>query len=293
MPRFGSHFSIAGGLHQALLAVERYGFKTLQLFTKAPSQWGAAPHRPDELARFRRLRRQLRLHRPIVHAGYLINIASPSDDLWRRSIDALVDEMERAEAIEASDLVLHVGAHSGQGVEHGIRRAIQALDEVTSRGLGQSVRILLETTAGHGTTLGHRFEHLAEILDGVQDPQRFGVCFDTCHVFAAGYPLSPESAYRQTMREFDRVIGLRQIRAFHLNDSKRELGSGLDRHAHIGRGHLGLEPFRLLVNDYRFRSKSMILETPKETLPGVGDMDAENYRVLRELLSNGSSHRGP
>jgi deoxyribonuclease-4 len=292
MPRFGAHLSIAGGLHQALLAAQRYGFTALQLFTKSPSQWSAAPLNPEEIKAFRSLRRQLGLPRPIVHDAYLINLATPDDTLWRRSVEAFVDEIRRADAIEASDLVFHPGAHSGDGESKAVRRVIEALNEVTARSPDSKVRLLLETTAGQGSTIGHRFEHLAEILAGLRVPKRFGVCFDTCHVFAAGYSLSPESEYRRTMCQFDRIVGLRQIRVFHLNDSKRELGSRVDRHAHLGRGFLGLEPFRLLVNDRRFQTRSMIMETPKENLPEVGDMDAENFRVLQDLWSPSEAKSG-
>jgi deoxyribonuclease-4 len=171
----------------------------------------------------------------------------------------------------------------GSGDDAGLRRVAMAIDEVHRRGQGYRVKILLETTAGQGTTLGWRFEHLARILEGVADPRRMGVCLDTCHVFAAGYALSPRSEYEATMREFDRWIGLKQLRLFHANDSLKSLGSRVDRHAHIGRGCLGLEPFRLLVNDPRFRDRPMILETPKEENDN-DDMDAVNLAVLRGLV---------
>lgn len=283
MPRFGAHLSIAGGLHQALLSAQRYGFTTLQIFTKAPSQWNAPPIKAEEAAHFRRLRREMGLPRPVVHDAYLINLASPDESLWRRSVEAFIDEVHRADAIEASYLITHPGAHLGRGEDVGIQRVVDALNEMTLRCPRSRVRVLLETTAGQGSTIGHRFEHLAAILDRVHEPSRFGACFDTCHVFAAGYALEPESEYRRTMRELDRLVGLGRVKVFHLNDSKRELGSRVDRHEHLGRGHLGLEPFRFIVNDRRFQSRAMILETPKESLPGLGDMDEENHRILREL----------
>lgn len=291
MPRFGAHLSIAGGLHQALLSAQRYGFTAFQIFTKAPSQWDARPITPEEAAHFRRLRRELGLRRPVVHVAYLINLASPADHLWRRSVEAFIDEVRRADAIEASDLITHPGAHQGEGEDVGIQRVIDALNEVTERCRNSRVRILLETTAGQGRTIGHRFEHLAAILAGLNEPKRFGVCFDTCHVFAAGYALEPEPEYRRTMRELDRHVGLGRVKVFHVNDSKRELGSRVDRHEHLGRGCLGMEPFRRIVNDRRFQSRAMILETPKGSLPGLGDMDAENHRILQELWRQG--HVGP
>jgi deoxyribonuclease-4 len=284
MPLFGSHLSVAGGLHHALLAAAEYGFDTVQLFTKAPSQWAAKPITDDDAALFRRVRRKTRLRAPIVHDSYLINLASPDPALWRRSVEAFVDEVQRCEQIGAAYLVTHPGAHLDAGEEAGINRVILALNEVHQRCADCKVRILLETTAGQGSTLGHRFEHLAAMIDGCEQPGRIGVCLDTCHVFAAGYALAPEAEYRKTMREFDKLVGLRRIKVFHVNDSKREFGSRVDRHAHIGRGHLGLEPFRLLVNDPRFRTRPMILETPKEELPELGDMDVVNVGVLKGLL---------
>src|SRR5262249_38974664 len=201
---------------------------------------------------------QLRLL--LAHDSYLINLASPEKTLYRRSIEAFVIELQRAERLGLDYLVAHPGAHVGSGEEAGLARVAVALDEVHQRCPNCRVQVLLETTAGQGSTLGHRFEHLARILDLVRQPERLGVCFDTCHVFAAGYPLAPATAYGKTMAEFDRVIGLARLRAFHVNDSLKPLGSRRDRHAHLGRGCLGLEPFRLLVNDRRFRDRPMVLE---------------------------------
>src|SRR5262245_28793925 len=283
MPLFGSHLSIAGGLHNALVCAAEYGFDAVQLFSKSPNQWAAKPITKEDATLFRRTRLQTRLRPIIVHDSYLINLASPEPTLWRRSVEAFVEEVQRCEAIGASYLVTHPGAHLGAGEEAGIARVVLALNEVHERCGDRKVRILLETTAGMGSTLGHRFEHLAAMIDGVEHPERLGVCLDTCHVFAAGYPLAPEAEYRKTMREFDRRVGLRRIKAFHVNDSKREFGSRVDRHAHIGRGHLGLEPFRLLLNDRRFRNRPMVLETPKEEGDKT-DMDAVNLATLRNLM---------
>ena len=193
-------------------------------------------------------------------------------------------ELQRAEQLGLRYLVTHPGAHIDSGEEAGLTRVATALDEVHARCPGLRVRVLLETTAGQGSTLGHRFEHLGRILSLVADPARLGVCFDTCHVFAAGYGLAPEAEYRATLRAFDRAVGWRRLRAFHLNASRKPLGSRVDRHAHIGQGQLGLEPFRLLVNDPRFRNRPMVLETPKEE-GDQGDMDAVNLATLRGLLA--------
>jgi deoxyribonuclease-4 len=284
MPLFGAHMSIAGGFYQAALDAQARGSDTLQVFTKAPSQWYGRDLTAEEVRLFRRTLRQTKLRFPVAHDSYLINLASPDEALYRRSVEAFIAELLRSEQLGLRYLVTHPGAALDSGEDAGLRRVATALDEVHARCPGLRVQVLLETTAGQGTTLGHRFEHLARILALIAAPERVGVCFDTCHVFAAGYALSPEPEYRGTMRAFDKVIGFKNLRVFHVNDSLREQGSRVDRHAHIGRGHLGLEPFRLLVNDRRFRNRPMILETPKED-GAEKDMDAVNLAALRGLLA--------
>jgi deoxyribonuclease-4 len=283
MPLFGAHMSIAGGCHNALLDAVRHGCSTVQLFTKNANQWQGKPISDDEAALFRRTLRGSGLRYPTAHDSYLINLASPDDSLYRRSIEAFIDELQRAEKLRLSYLVTHPGASLDSGEEAGLARVAAALDEVHARCPGLRVRTLLETTAGQGSSLGHRFEHLARILSLVKEPNRLGVCLDTCHVFAAGYALAPEAEYRATLRAFQRVVGLSRLRLFHVNDSLKPLGSRVDRHAHIGRGQLGLEPFRLLVNDRRFRNRPMILETAKEEVDEK-DMDAVNLAALRGLV---------
>lgn len=285
MPLFGAHLSVAGGFHKALLAAQAHGCQSVQVFTKAPSQWSGRPIGDDEARLFHRILRETKLRLPIGHDSYLINLASPDADLYRKSVEAFVDELQRAEKLRLSYLVTHPGAHLGTGEEEGLQRVAEALDEVHRRCAGFRVRILLETTAGQGTCLGHRFEHLRRILERVAEPERLGVCLDTCHVFAAGYALAPQAEYRATFREFDRLIGVKRLKAFHVNDSLKPQGSRVDRHAHVGQGHLGLEPFRLLVNDPRFRNRPMVLETPKEA-PECDDMDAVNLAALRGLVGS-------
>jgi deoxyribonuclease-4 len=310
MPLFGAHMSIAGGYHNALLHAQEYGCDTVQLFvsqprawpvtaapagktifqsgkflTKSANQWRAKELTDDDINTFHETLCNTRLRLPLAHGSYLINLASPDETLYRRSIEAFVVELQRAERLGLSYLVTHPGSHLDSGEEAGLRRVALALDEVHARCPGFHVEVLLETTAGQGSNLGHRFEHLARILSLVAEPQRLGICFDTCHVFAAGYALAPRRAYRATLDEFDRLLGLDRLRAFHLNDSLKPQGSRVDRHAHIGLGCLGLEPFRLLVNDRRFRDRPMILETPKDD-PADGDMDAVNLRVLRDLVQD-------
>jgi deoxyribonuclease-4 len=283
MPLFGAHMSVAGGCHNALLAAQAHGCDTVQLFTKNANQWAARDFTDDEAALFHRTLRDTKLRFPTAHDSYLINLASPDEALYRKSLEAFVGEVQRAERLGLSYLVTHPGAHVDSGEEAGLAKVAKALDEVHARCPGFRVKVLLETTAGQGSSLGWRFEHLARILALVADPERLGVCLDTCHVFAAGYALAPEKEYRATLQAFDRAVGLKRLKAFHLNDSLKPLGSRVDRHAHIGRGQLGLEPFRLLVNDRRFRGRPMILETAKED-GDEKDMDAVNLRVLRGLI---------
>lgn len=284
-PPLGVHCSIAGGVKNALVEANRLHCQTVQLFTKNASQWAGKPFAPGEAAEFRKLLRKSRLKFPTAHDSYLINLASPDPALWRKSVEGFIDEMIRAEALGLKYLVTHPGAHVGCGEEVGIASVGRAIDETHSRCPDFKVKIFLELTAGQGSCLGCKFEHLAEIFKRIREPKRVGVCLDTCHVFAAGYWLSPQAEYEKTMREFDRVIGLKRLKLFHLNDSKKPCGSRVDRHEHIGKGCLGLEPFRLIVNDPRFQKTSMILETPKHNADGT-EMDPVNLATLRGLCGD-------
>ena len=283
MAILGAHMSIAGGYDKAVERAAQCGCDCVQLFTRNNRQWRANAISPEQSDRFGRSLLQRRISHPLAHASYLINLASPSDALWQRSVDSLVMELQRAEALEIPYVVVHPGCATGTSVEAGLARVVRAIDESHARTQGLRVKCLLETTAGQGVSLGGRFEHLATILDGVQAPDRLGGCFDTCHVFAAGYPLNSLRDYRATMKRLDAAVGLAMVKAFHLNDSKRELGSHVDRHAHIGRGQLGPEPFAHLLNDARFRRVPMYLETPKGH-DGGEDWDVLNLRTLRGLV---------
>jgi deoxyribonuclease IV len=283
MPLFGAHMSIVGGCHNALLSAMKYGCGSVQLFTKSNNQWAAKELLPEDVQLFRQTRRQSGLRYLMAHDCYLINLASPNQKLYRKSIEAFTIELQRAELLGLHYLVTHPGSPLDAGEEFGLARVATALDEVHARCPSFRVKVLLETTAGQGNTLGHRFEHLARIIERVKEPKRLGVCFDTCHVFAAGYPLWPPANYEETVKEFHKVIGMPRLHAFHINDSLKPQGSRVDRHAHIGRGEIGLEPFRLLVNDPRFRNRPMVLETPKES-PDGEDMDAVNLATLRSLV---------
>jgi deoxyribonuclease-4 len=311
MPLFGAHLSIAGGVHNAVLAARSYWMQAVQIFTASPqswpvsppvsagkaafrsgkfltknaNQWSAKELSDEEVRLFRRALRGSGIRVTMAHDSYLINLASPDEMLYRRSLEAFIIEVRRAERLGLHYLIMHPGSPGEENPERGLARVADALDEVHRRCSGYCVRVLLETTAGQGYSLGHRFEQLARILELVEAPDRLGVCLDTCHVFAAGYSLAPEAEYKATMRAFDRIVGLRRLRAFHLNDSLKPLGSRVDRHAHIGCGCLGIEPFRLLVNDPRFRNRPMILETPKED-DVEDDMDRVNLNTLRGLVKD-------
>lgn len=283
MPILGAHMSIAGGYHLAVEAADKLGMDCVQLFTKNASQWRAAELTDEMARRFQAALSSSNVAHPIAHDSYLINLASPDEPLWRRSIEAFVEELRRAEKLGIPYVVTHPGAFTTSSESRGLRRIIRALNEVHAQTGELAARCLLETTAGQGSTLGWRFEQLGAILDGVKHPQRLGVCFDTCHVFAAGYAMATRSQYKATLDEFDAAVGIERIKAFHLNDSRRELGARVDRHAAIGRGEMGLKPFRNLLGDRRFREIPMYMETPKGKEDGV-ELDEINLRTLRSLV---------
>jgi deoxyribonuclease IV len=285
MPILGAHQSIAGGHCRAVELAKEHGCQCVQLFTKNSNQWSGKPIAPEEAGRFRETLRNLGIAHPIAHDSYLINLASPDCRLWERSVAAFIEELRRADCLGIPYVVTHPGSYTTATEAEGLRNVILALDKVCSEAKSHnlSAECLLETTAGQGTNLGWRFEHLATILEGVKNPDKVNVCFDTCHVFAAGYPLTPRREYEATMQEFDRVVGLQRIKAFHLNDSRRELGSRVDRHEHIGRGAIGVEAFRNLLRDPRFEDVPMYLETPKGEENGE-NLDVINLRTLRNLL---------
>jgi deoxyribonuclease IV len=286
MPILGAHQSIAGGYYKAAEAAARCGCECVQLFTKNNNQWRAKAISDEEVARFRAALAENNVGHPLSHNSYLINMAAAEGALWTQSVAAFVVELQRAEQLGIPYVVAHPGAYTNTSEEAGLAQIVRALNKVHAQTPGLKAKCLLENTAGQGSSLGCRFEHLATIIDGVKDPDRLGVCIDTCHTFAAGYPLSPKKEYLATMRELDRLVGLDRVRAFHLNDSKKPFGSRVDRHEHIGKGHLGLEPFRLLLNDRRFRKIPMYLETPKEAdgeFRGT-ELDQMNLATLRGLV---------
>lgn len=283
MPILGAHMSIAGGYEKAVERAATVGCDCFQIFTKPTTQWRAPPIQPEQACQFQEAVRRYGLCCPYGHDNYLVNLASPKKRLWKKSIEAFVEELHRAELLGLRWLVFHPGAYVEGTAEEGLQRIIAALKEVFHQTEALKVGCLVETTAGQGTQLGYRFEHLAEILAHSPTPERMGVCFDTCHVFAAGYPLWPRSALEHTFQQFDRMVGYKQIRAFHLNDSLRPCGSRVDRHAHIGQGQIGIEPFRWFLQNPQFQNVPMYLETPKGTTPDGQDWDQYNLALLRQL----------
>jgi len=275
--------SIAGGFPQAILRAREVDATALQIFVKSSNQWAARPFAPGEVEAYLEASREAGLDRhTLAHASYLINLASPDAALWEKSVAALRVELDRCEALGIPWLVVHPGAHVGSGVAAGIARVAKALDRVLLATRNRTAGVLLETTAGQGTALGARFEELGEMLKAAQHADRLGICFDTCHVLAAGYEFRVASAYAETMTALDRAVGLDRLRGFHLNDSKGDLGCRRDRHEHIGRGKVGLEAFRLILEDARFRDLPMVIETEKgEDLAE----DRVNLGVLRSVIA--------
>jgi deoxyribonuclease-4 len=286
MAILGAHQSIAGGYYKAVELAHDLKCDCVQLFTKNNNQWRAKELLDEDVRLFRGKLKELRIKHPLAHTSYLINLASPDPVLWTKSLDSFVMEMLRADRLGIPFVVTHPGAHTTSSEEAGIAAIVRALDEMHAQTRGIKTKCLLETTAGQGSCIGCRFEQLAAIIDGVNEPERFGVCVDTCHIFAAGYPIGTEKDYQATMKALDKTVGIKLVRAIHLNDSMKPLGSRVDRHAHIGKGMIGKEAFRLIVNDNRLAKVPMYLETPKGDAKeqAAGKFDKMNLRVLRGLI---------
>ncbi len=280
-PLLGAHMPTAGGPHNAITNGVDIGCRAVQIFTASPRQWRAPVISPEVAAKFKEVVQESGITKTVAHDSYLINLAAePGSETLAKSRAAFQAEIERAEMLGVDFLVSHPGAHLGAGEDVGIARLIESLDQIHAETAGAKVRVALETTAGQGTYLGGRFEHLARIIKGVKDPKRLAVCLDTCHVFAAGYDIRTPETYAATMAEFDKIIGLRWLQVIHANDSQKAFGSHADRHAHIGDGEIGLEAFRLLVNDPRLAGLPVIVETPDSET-----MHAVNVQRLHELMT--------
>jgi deoxyribonuclease-4 len=283
-PLIGAHESIAGGIHTAFERAERATCVTLQVFTKNSNQWRAKPLSEEDIANYKTAASKSIVRPVIAHSSYLINMCAADAGILQRSREAYLDELQRCEALGIPYLNFHPGAHMGAGEKDGILKIIESLDRAHDATRGFAVMSVLETTAGMGSSVGHRFEQLRAIIDGVERPERVAVCIDTCHIFAAGYDLRTEAAYHATMKSFDETVGIAKLVAIHANDSKKGLGSRVDRHEHIGKGEIGKIGFRCLVRDERLRHVPKILETPKgEDLRE----DKKNLALLRKLFVGG------
>ncbi len=281
MAFLGAHESVAGGLHLAFDRIHQVGGDALQIFTRNQRQWNPAAVSDEEIKLFAEAWHQCSDMPVASHASYLVNLASGKPELVQKSISTFADELERCSLLDISMVVMHPGSHGGDGVEEGLERFTKNLDLAVERA-DNTVTVLLETTAGQGTGLGSRFEELASIIKNSRFPDKLGVCVDTCHIFAAGYDIRSPESYQATMDEFDQLVGVERIKFFHLNDSKKGLASRVDRHEHIGKGKIGIEGFKNLLNDPRFSSHPMTLETPKGK-----DLqeDRDNLATLRGLIN--------
>ncbi len=279
MPLLGAHVSISKGVYNAPKRGRDLDCDAIQIFSKNQMQWQAKPFTEDDINKFRENVEKYEIKDVVIHTSYLINIGSPEKEKLKKSQDALIDEFHRADQLGIPYIVLHPGSHMGKGEELGLGIIADSINYILDVTKDSNVMLLLETTAGQGSNLGYRFEHLAYLIDKTEQKERIGVCFDTCHVFAAGYDIRTKDAYEETMKKFDDTIGISNLKVFHLNDSKNDLGTRKDRHEHIGKGYIGLDGFRFLVNDERFNDRPMILETP-----GGEKYYKENLEVLRSLI---------
>lgn len=278
----GAHFSIAKGIHNSLYEASNYGCTALQIFTKNANTWKERTLSQDEIDCFNQAREQTGITAIASHTSYLINLASYDPKKHIMSRNALACELVRSSMLNIPFVVLHPGAHMGKGEAKGIARVASSINEIFAENTGFETRLLLETTAGQGSGLGHAFGQLSSIMDRVKDVDRLGICLDTSHIFAAGYDIRNPAAYHRTMDTFDSVIGMEKLYVIHLNDSKKELGARVDRHEHIGEGHIGISAFELFMNDPRFRDVPKIIETPKHK--GDTDYDRVNLNRLRSLV---------
>ncbi|HYS55703.1 MAG TPA: deoxyribonuclease IV [Thermoanaerobaculia bacterium] len=275
----GAHLSTKGGLHTAFDRATEINATAVAIFAKNSNQWKGKELTDEDCALFARKR----CVKPVfTHASYLINLATINKGFHKKSIAAMIDELDRAERLGIRGVVLHPGAHMGAGSDAGIEKIARSLDRVHAAIPHHKVVTLLETSAGQGSCVGCSFVELGKIIKSVDDPKRVGICFDTCHVFASGYDLRTRDAYERTVEELDRHVGVRNVGLFHLNDSRKDLGSRVDRHEHIGSGHLGLDAFRFLLNDERFRGIPKLLETPKKI---EHESDRRNLATLRSLIA--------
>lgn len=276
---FGAHVSVAGGVDKAPARGEKLGCKSIQIFTKNQMQWEASPLENQAIQKFKENVDKYHIDTVVTHASYLINLGSPEEEKLEKSRQAYLDEIQRCHQLDIPYLVVHPGAHMGSGESEALETIAESINLAHAETEGSTVMTLLENTAGQGTNVCYDFSHLKTIIDDVEDQTRIGVCIDTSHLFAAGYDLRTEETYDQSWEKFENAVGFEWLKVFHLNDSKKELGTRVDRHDNLGKGHLGLEPFRFLLNDERFYGIPMILETP-----GGDKWYTKNLQLMRDLV---------
>ena len=272
----GAHMSIGGGFFNSLYSGKELGCTTIQIFTKSANQWKAKKLTSEDIDKFKQAQKEAGIFPVVGHDSYLINAGSGDKELLQKSREALLLELTRSEKLGLLYLVMHPGSNPDE--KEGIKRIANSLSWVHSKSKNYKTKICLETTAGQGSTIGYKFEQIAQIIDLTQENERLGVCYDTAHTFEASYDIRDKKAYEKTFKLFDKIIGLNKVKVIHMNDSKKDIGSRVDRHEHIGKGFIGLEGFRLILNDKRFEKIPKILETPKEE-----NMDEKNLATLRSL----------
>ncbi len=282
-PLLGAHTSIAGGLDKAIVRGRDLGCNTIQIFTKNSNQWKERHLEQDEINAFHEAREESDMGPVVSHGSYLINLASPDDEIYDKSINAMFCEMKRSEKLGIEYLVVHPGSHRGAGEEEGLKRIVQAVDRLHQKTGGYKIRIALETTAGQGANLGYKLEHIAQMMESVRDNSRLALCLDTCHVFAAGYELRDGKSYERLFTEVEMLIGMEYLKVIHLNDSKKDCGSRVDRHEDIGMGMIGPEPFKWIMQDGRLKDISKIIETPGTGTDKNSEKDRENLQLLRDF----------
>ncbi len=276
----GAHVSTAGGLYKSIENGEKLECEAIQIFVKNPNRWVGKEPTEDDTNRFKASWQASAIQSVLIHDIHLTNLTSPKPDVLESSREQVRSQLQLADVLGIPYFVTHMGAHLNAGEDEGLRLLSESLNLLFEQTADGEVMVLLETTAGQGSNLGYTFEHLRQTIDSSKCPERLGVCLDTCHVFVAGYDIRTEEMYHETFDEFDRVIGLDRLRAFHLNDAKAKYCSRVDRHEHIGEGNLGELPFKLLLNDARFADVPMVIETPK-----MEEMHATNLAVLRNLIA--------
>jgi deoxyribonuclease-4 len=279
MRRIGCHVSIAGNIWESLERAKALGCNAMQIFSRNPRSWQAAEFNNADVDRFRTLKKQYGISPVVAHIPYIINLASPDDGLYKKSMIAYIEDIGRADLLGIEYLVTHLGSHVGSGEDNGIKRFSQALDQILKKARARTT-ILLENTAGSGSWIGYKFEHIKRIMEGLSDPGNVGVCLDTAHTFEAGYDIKTKKGLEKTLKDFDRLVGTDRIRVVHFNDSLSELGSNVDRHQHIGKGNIGVEAMKRIINHPKLAHAAFILETPKKT----DRDDKRNLATVRKMV---------